>query len=185
MTKIWISEGATLFNIAYLDVLPYMWWNTEAPLVPQCLTCAVSSLRWTMTRWRRLIRRSLTTLLAPKRPTTSDRCLRRTTQAGLSGSPITGCRAGSTTPPTHQLAPCVSTILLNSVRNDLFDSYAFSTYQTLSRLPVCFLQLTALCMWHVLWICDGSHTGLFDSQQISHNSTAKSDKLKSVNKTSY
>lgn len=61
-----------------------------------------------MTRWRRLARRSLTTLHPPKRPTTSDRCLRSTTQAGLIGSPITGCHAGST-PPTHRPGPYRST----------------------------------------------------------------------------
>ncbi len=102
-------------NINSLHVFQYMWRNTS--IVPQALTSHVSSLRWMMTRWRRLIRRSLTTLHAPKRPTTSDRSLRSTTQAELSGSPITGCHAGST-PPTHRPGPCRSINLIKI--NELF-----------------------------------------------------------------
>lgn len=91
---------------------------------PSAQTCSVSPLRWTMTRWRRLTRHSLTTLHAAKRPTTSDRCLRRATRAELSGSPTTGCHAGSML-LTPQLARCPSislsktsecTALSNTVR---------------------------------------------------------------------
>lgn len=80
------------------------------------LLFVVVFFRWTMMTWRKLTRGSLTIPHALKRPTTIDRSLRSTTQTVLSGSPITGCRAGLM-PSIHQPVPCPSINLRKT--NDL------------------------------------------------------------------
>lgn len=101
----------SFYTLEDTSAVPSRWTGTSAAISP--LTRPVSSLRSMTTRWKRLIRRSLTTLHTPKRPTTSDRCSRSITQAELSGSPITGCHAGSK-PPTHRPEPWPSTNLIKT-----------------------------------------------------------------------
>ena len=125
----WQMEQSFFFCPTCFPV--YLEEDSNSPPVSDLL--CESLLRWTMTRWRGLTRRSLTTLRAPKRPTTSDRCLRSTTRAEPSGSPITGCPVGST-PPTHQPGPCLSTNLIKineqPIRLSVSDVLGFSDRST-------------------------------------------------------
>lgn len=98
-----------------------------------------------MTRWRRLPSSSLTTLHPTKRPTTTDRCLKSTTQARQSGCPISGCHAGLV-PLTHQPAPCPSTSL-RKMNNQLCNRSVpvRSKYDGLSQNTI----VSTLNMWFV------------------------------------